>query len=239
MAKRRKDRGGRGGKNGGKGEAPAPEIAPARLMLATPPDADPADLARKLDAAMAEADVACLVVDLAPDVPVEAWEAMLVALLPVAQRRECAVLVTDRFDLIDTYGADGVHSMAGEARLMADIARFRPALIVGAGELRSRHEAMEAGEAGADYVLFGRWREGASDPDWVASRVDWWASLFEVPCVGIAAGEDEVGRLALAGAEFVMPDLAFWSGDVGAKAARAQADIETAYRTRLARLEAA
>ena len=240
MAKRKRNQRGKG-KSGSKsgtksGPDKVPEIFPARLMLATPPRFDPQALARALDAAMAEADVACLVVDLDPQAESQAWEAALETLLPIAQRRECAVLTTDRFDLIATYGTDGVHSAGGPAVLEADLERFKPQLIVGAGELRSRHDAMEAGEVGADYVLFGRWREGGSDPDWVAARVGWWADVFEVPCVGIAVGGTQVGPLAELGADFVMPDLAFWSGDVARRAAEAQAAIEAAFAVRQARL---
>ena len=205
-------------------------------MLATPPRFEPKALATQLEAIMSEADLACLVVDLDPEASIEAWEAALTALLPIAQRRACAVLTTGRFELLATYGLDGVHSAGGPAVLEADLDRFKPQLIVGAGELRSRHGAMEAGEAGADYVLFGRWREGGSDPDWVSARVAWWAELFEVPCVAVAVGPDAIGALAEAGADFVMPDLAFWSGDVGESAARAQAAIDTAFAVRKARL---
>ncbi len=238
MAKRKRaQRGaGKGGAKGGaKGNAQAPELFPARLMLATPPRFDPKALAGSLEAAMGEADVACLIIDLDAEAAPEDWEATLTALLPVAQRRECAVLTSDRFDLIATYGTDGVHSAGGLATLEADLERFKPQLIVGAGELRSRHDAMEAGEAGADYVLFGRWRVGGSDPDWVASRVDWWATLFEVPCVGVAVGADPVQPLAESGADFIMPDLAFWDGDVAAAASAAQRAIDAGFAARKAR----
>ena len=231
MAKKKRSQRGKGS-----GTPKVPEIVPARLMLATPPRFDPATLAGRLDAAMSEADVACLVIDLEPEADVAAWEEALAALLPIAQRRECAVLTTGRFDLIATYGTDGVHSAGGLSVLEADLERFKPQLIVGAGELRTRHDAMEAGEAGADYVLFGRWREGASDADWVYDRVVWWAELFEVPCVGIAAGLDRLGPLADAGADFVMPDLSFWAGDVAKDAADAQRAIDAAFAARQARL---
>lgn len=235
MAKRKRKQKGRSAS----GTPQAPEIVPTRLMLATPPAFEPAALAGQLEAAMAEADIACLIVDLAPDSATEAWEAALSALLPVAQRRECAVLTTDRFDLIATYGTDGVHSAGGLAVLEADLERFKPQLIVGAGELRTRHDAMEAGEAGADYVLFGRWREGGTDPAFARERVAWWAALFEVPCVGVAAGPDEIAPLAEAAADFILPDLGVWSGDIAAKAAAAQSAIDAAFAMRKAALEEA
>ena len=96
MAKKKRSQRGKGS-----GTPKVPEIVPARLMLATPPRFDPATLAGRLDAAMSEADVACLVIDLEPEADVAAWEEALAALLPIAQRRECAVLTTGRFDLIE------------------------------------------------------------------------------------------------------------------------------------------
>ena len=64
---------------------------------------------------------------------------------------------------------------------------------------------MLAGEAGADYVMFGEPDAAGRRPafDAVAKRVAWWAELFEIPCVGFAVGLDEVAPLAAAGADFV------------------------------------
>jgi thiamine-phosphate pyrophosphorylase len=82
---------------------------------------------------------------------------------------------------------------------------LKPDRIAGCGALRTRHDAMLAGEAGADYVMFGEPSQTGSRPafDAVAERVAWWAELFEVPCVGFANSLEEVGRLAVAGADFV------------------------------------
>ena len=83
--------------------------------------------------------------------------------------------------------------------------------IAGSGGLRSRHDAMLAAEAGADYAMFGEPdRSGGQGNqgnrpafDTVLERIAWWAELFQPPCVGYAANLDEVGALAQAGADFV------------------------------------
>jgi thiamine-phosphate pyrophosphorylase len=77
--------------------------------------------------------------------------------------------------------------------------------IAGCGGLNSRHDAMLAAEAGADYVLFGEPDQAGHRPslEAVAERVTWWAEIFEPPCVGFAATLVEVDVLAAAGADFV------------------------------------
>ena len=87
-------------------------------------------------------------------------------------------------------------------------AALKPDRIVGAGGLQSRHDAMTAGEAGADYVLFGEPDRDGHRPrlEAIVERVHWWAEVFEPPCVGYAATLDEVGALAAAGADFVLLD---------------------------------
>jgi thiamine-phosphate pyrophosphorylase len=79
---------------------------------------------------------------------------------------------------------------------------------------------MVAGEAGADYVMFGEPdREGRRPAfDAVVERLAWWAELFEVPCVGFAASLDEVEALASGGADFVAVDF-IWTARGGAGAA--------------------
>jgi thiamine-phosphate pyrophosphorylase len=91
----------------------------------------------------------------------------------------------------------------GEIKDVLD--ELKPDRIVGAGGLGSRHDAMVAAEAGADYVMFGEPDSQGRRPglDAICERVKWWADLFETPCVGYAADEKEASALAAAGADFV------------------------------------
>ena len=127
------------------------------------------------------------------------------AIAAVVQRRDIALLLDGHPDIVARAGADGAH-LTGIAALTAALGALKPDRIAGAGGLRSRHDAMLAAEAGADYVMFGEPdREGTvrSAFDAVLERIAWWAELFEPPCVGYAANLDEVGALAQAGADFV------------------------------------
>ena len=97
------------------------------------------------------------------------------------------------------------------------IKSLKPERIVGAGSLRTRDEAMNAGEMGADYVMFGEPRGGAQTSGLASlmaltERVVWWAEIFETPCVAYADTIAEAGTLAEAGADFVALGGAVWDG---------------------------
>jgi thiamine-phosphate pyrophosphorylase len=89
---------------------------------------------------------------------------------------------------------------------------------------------MLAGEAGADYVLFGEPEpDGARTPaDVTLERVEWWAQVFQVPCIGVAEAPDEVAPVARAGAEFVA--LGDWVFAAPADIAQIVADAAAALR---------
>jgi thiamine-phosphate pyrophosphorylase len=84
---------------------------------------------------------------------------------------------------------------------------------------------MLAGEAGADYVMFGEVAAGQRRPSFEAiiERVEWWADLFQIPCVAFAANPVEVTALAKAGADFVAIGGDIWDDPRGAAAAVAEA----------------
>ncbi|MDH7798510.1 MULTISPECIES: thiamine phosphate synthase [unclassified Beijerinckia] len=92
--------------------------------------------------------------------------------------------------------------------------------IVGAGGLRTRHQAMSAGELDVDYVMFGE--PGADDDlpsaDAVLERVRWWAEIFTVPCVAYARSLDDVKGLVEAGADFIALREVVWDDPRGPRA---------------------
>jgi thiamine-phosphate pyrophosphorylase len=157
-------------------------------------------------------------------------------LAPLAQERGAAVLVADP----RTAGrakADGVHVFGqGEGLLTSlddAISSMKPQRIVGAGGVRTRHDAMSAGELDIDYVAFGDpapdgW---TPDVDLIVERVGWWAAIFNIPCVGFAPTLQDVERIAEAGADFVALGDSVWSDPRGPAAAVAEA------AARLARVE--
>jgi thiamine-phosphate pyrophosphorylase len=180
----------------------APRPAP-RLTLVTPPVEDAEAFAAPLAAAMAAGDVAAVLLRLA-DADERALINRAKALCAVAQDKDAALVLAGHADLVARAGADGAH-LSGIDAFKAAIETLKPERIVGCGGLASRHDAMQAAEAGADYVMFGEPGADGERPAFaqIAERVSWWAEVFELPCVGYAASLEEVAALVAAGADFV------------------------------------
>jgi thiamine-phosphate pyrophosphorylase len=194
-----------------------------RLYLVTPPLGDPALFLRDLGPVLAAGDVAALLLRLeAADERTLINRAKSVA--AVVQRRDVALLLDGHAELVARAGADGAH-LFGIAELTEAIGALKPERIAGAGGLRSRHDAMLAGEAGADYVMFGDpdGRGGRPPAEAVTERLIWWSQLFEPPCVGYAGGNDEIAPLAQAGADFIALGDWLWMQNEGPAAAIAAA----------------
>lgn len=131
--------------------------------------------------------------------------------------REVAFIVNDSIALAKRLGADGVHLGQQDGSVADARARLGKAAQIGVTCHDSRHLAMEAGEAGADYVAFGAFFPSSTkDTKHVAEPdlLSWWSRLFELPCVaigGITAAN--CGPLVAAGADFLAVSHAVWGGD--------------------------
>ena len=146
-------------------------------------------------------------------------------LLRPARDADCALLIENDARSAARLGADGVHVAGAGADLDEAIKRLKPERIVGAGSLRTRDEAMTAGEMGADYVMFGEPHGGAQTMGLASlvsltERVAWWAEIFETPCVAYADTIAAAGALADAGADFVALGEAIWGSSSPAAAVR-------------------
>jgi thiamine-phosphate pyrophosphorylase len=136
--------------------------------------------------------------------------------------REVAFIVNDSVSLAKRLGADGVHlgQEDGDAREARSI--LGPAVQIGITCHDSRHLAMEAGEAGADYVAFGAFFPTATkevrhrpEPD----ILSWWTTLFELPCVAIGGITPGNARpLIDAGADFLAVSGSVWGHGDGPRA---------------------
>jgi thiamine-phosphate pyrophosphorylase len=174
-----------------------------RLYLVTPHLGDTASFAHDISAALAAGDIAAVLLRLEP-----ADERTMInrakAIGAIVQGHDIALLLDGHPELVARTGADGAH-LTGIDALTAALPTLKPDRIAGAGGLRSRHDAMLAGEAAADYVMFGEPdRRGGRPPlDAIEERLNWWSELFEAPCVGYGASLDEVAPLRQAKADFV------------------------------------
>jgi thiamine-phosphate pyrophosphorylase len=207
---------------------PAPPRPVPRLYLATPVVDDPAPLAASLSGLLAGIDVAAVLLRQKPTDP-RTMIARAKALAPVVQGGGAALLLDGQAELVARSGADGAH-LTGIEALQEALPGLKPDRIAGIGGLATRHDSMSAGEAGADYVLFGEPDAKGNRPsvEAIAERLQWWAELFEPPCVGFAASRDEAYEFASAGADFVLVGDFIWTDPRGA--AEALADVQQLIR---------
>jgi len=202
---------------------------PPRLYILTPTVRDAAALSGKLAEIYRAVDVAAVLLRL-PDADERSLINMVKAIAPGVQGTGAALLVDGRPDIVARAGADGAH-LAGPDALKAAVALLKPDHIAGAGRLRSRHDAMVAAEAGADYIMFGEPDAAGNRPahperwskDAIVERVAWWAEVIEIPCVAYAASLDDIDALVASGADFVAVGDALFEDPRGLGAAAADA----------------
>lgn len=141
----------------------------------------------------------------------------------ICAARDVAFIVNDDVALAKRLGADGVHLGQGDGDPKAARRELGPGAQIGITCHASRHLAMEAGEAGADYVAFGAFFptttktvEHHADPE----ILEWWQSMFELPCVAIGGITAQNAReLVDAGADFLAVSGGVWAHPDGPAAA--------------------
>jgi thiamine-phosphate pyrophosphorylase len=193
-----------------------PRDAP-RLYLITPPISDWTPYPLLFEAAMAACDVACVLLRTAAHGE-DATEKIVRALAPLLQKHGVACLVADDPQWAVRANADGVHIDGAGEGLQSALRAIKPGHIFGAGGLPTRDAAMAAGEAGADYVMFGG-PCGGEPYAAIVERVAWWAEIFNVPCIGYAHDLGAIGDLVRAGADFIALGDAVFADPRGAAAA--------------------
>ncbi|MDE1173757.1 MAG: thiamine phosphate synthase [Parvibaculaceae bacterium] len=198
-----------------------------QLYLITPPRLEPAAFADVLRRALDAGPVACLQLRLKTEDEKTADNTTIYkaaeVLMPIAQERGVAFLVNDLPEVAAAIGADGVHvgqedmSYAEARRIVGDDA------IVGVTCHNSRHMAMAAGEAGADYVAFGAFYPTTTKEPKTQADIEllkWWAEVFEVPCVAIGGiTTQNAAPLIEAGADFLAVSSGVWAHPQGPAAA--------------------
>lgn len=192
---------------------------PCQLYLVSPPSPDP------------EAHAAALSASLAAGGPVAAYQLrmkdhsdaailkMAARLLPICQAADVAFILNDRADLAKEAGADGVHLGQKDGSVEAARALLGRDAQIGVTCHGSRHLAMEAGEAGANYVAFGAFYPSHTKlvahhatPDILA----WWTALSPIPCVAIGGiTVENCAPLVRAGADFLAVSGAVWNAPDG------------------------
>ena len=197
-------------------------LSDCRLYLVSPPRLSPTNFAGVLKDALKGGDVASFQLRL-KDAGDDEIRRATDLLKPVVQAAGTAFILNDRPDLARELGCDGVHvgqddtPYAEARRIMGEDA------IVGVTCHDSRHLAMEAAEAGADYVAFGaffpsRTKEPKTGAD--IELIRWWSELMVVPCVAIGGITVENAPVLIeAGADFLAVSAGVWEHRDGPAAA--------------------
>ncbi|MFT3996615.1 MAG: thiamine phosphate synthase [Asticcacaulis sp.] len=186
-----------------------------QLYLITPPQiADHAAFARLLDDALSAAAVPALQIRL-KDVSPDEIRALSRLITPIAHGHGTAVLMNDHVDLAKELRLDGVHVGQSDMSYKEARKRLGTGAMIGVTCHNSRHLAMEAAEAGADYVAFGAFFPTATKTVEHMAELDTltiWQETMETPCVaigGITAAN--AAQVVTAGADFIAVSGAVWN----------------------------
>ena len=195
---------------------PPPERSqPAKLYLISPQEVGGA-FADRLSAALDGGEVAAFQLRV-KDLDSHELARLAEPLQRICADSDTAFIVNDSMSLAKRLGADGVHLGQSDGDLREARALLGPDAQIGRTCHDSRHLAMEAGEAGADYVAFGAFYPTTTKPSHYRPApplLSWWASLFEIPCVAIGGiTPANAPPLIEAGADFVAVCQAVWSAD--------------------------
>jgi thiamine-phosphate pyrophosphorylase len=193
-----------------------------RLYLITPPKLEPNSFGEMLKRALGAGDVASLQLRL-KEVGDDEIRRAVEILLPITQRGGAAFILNDRPDLAHELNCDGVHvgqDNASYEEVRAEVGRDS---VVGVTCHNSRHLAIHAAEAGADYVAFGAFfQTSTKEPKEKAEieTVRWWAEMMVVPSVAIGGiTVDNCRPLIEAGADFLAVSSGVWNFADGPAAA--------------------
>lgn len=206
-----------------------------RIVLIAPPGREAAAFERHLRAAISGGDIASIILP-AYGLDEASFQAFAERIVPVAQAANIAAIIAEDTRIAGRVGADGLHLETGRAALEEAIERFQDRLMVGAGGVKTRDDALDLGEARPDYMFFGRF--GYDNKPEPHSRNltlgEWWAEMIEIPCI-VMAGSDIawVEAVARTGTEFVALSSAVFGEGVDPEQAVARANAildETAPR---------
>ncbi len=183
-----------------------------RLYLISPPKLSAANFLGPLKEALKGGDVASFQLRL-KHVSDDEIRRAVDTLRPIVQANGTAFILNDRPDLAAELGCDGVHIGQDDASYAAARAAL-PDGIIGVTCHDSRHLAMDAAEAGADYVAFGAFfptRTKEPKTQALPELLTWWNEMMVVPCVAIGGiTVANAPGLVQAGADFLAVSAGVW-----------------------------
>jgi thiamine-phosphate pyrophosphorylase len=189
------------------------------------------DFPRRLERALAAAPVAAFQLRV-KDIDQHDAARLAEPLQALCAQHDVAFIVNDSIALAKRIKADGVHLGQGDGTVREAREALGREAQIGVTCHASRDLAMDAGDAGADYVAFGSFFPSAtktSEHRPEPELLTWWQTLFEIPCVAIGGiTPDNCGALVSAGADFLAVSHAVWGGDEEAAVRAFQDAIQNA-----------
>lgn len=176
-----------------------------RLVLIAPEGAEPEGFAGQFAEALSGGDVASLILP-QYGMDEEAFQVLAERVVPLAQEHGVAVVIAGDSRVAGRVRGDGIHLEVDKDALAEAVGKAGGRIMVGAGGVKTRDEALELGETRPDYLFFGRFgydRTPEPHPRNLALG-RWWAEMIEIPCI-VLGGSDlaSVETVAATGAEFV------------------------------------
>ena len=193
------------------------ENPPCQLYLISPLNVD-GDFPAVLESALSAGSVAAFQFRV-KDVSAHEAARLATPLQAICAVHDVAFIVNDSISLAKRLKADGVHLGQGDGDVKAAREELGPKAQIGVTCHNSRHLAMEAGEAGADYVAFGAFFPTTTkDVEHIAEleTLEKWSKVMEIPCVAIGGITRENAKpLIAAGADFIAVCGAVWNDPAG------------------------
>ena len=187
----------------------------------------PAGTARdRIEAALGAGDVASVILT-GQGLDDDSFQAFAEMVVPLAQEKGVAVVIAGDSRVAGRVHADGLHVEGGKADLADAIDRLQERMMVGAGGVKTRDDALDLGEQRPDYIFFGKFGYD-TQPEPHPRNLGlgrWWAEMIEIPCI-VMGGADIASAVAVAetGAEFVALSTAVFAEGVDAAGAVAEAN---------------
>ena len=207
-------------------EKPLPLPNRCRLVLIADLRPGAGMSAERVLAALSGGDVASLIL-VAGAVDEAEFQKYAEAIVPKAQEMGVAVIISGDTRAAGRVGADGIHMETGKAEIAEAIKKHDGKLFVGAGGAKTRHDALELGEAQPDYIFFGRFGyDNTAEPHPRNLGLgEWWAEIVQVPCIVLGGNAiASVEPVAATGADFVALSAAIFADGVDPAAAVAEAN---------------
>ncbi|MFC5586292.1 thiamine phosphate synthase [Nitratireductor kimnyeongensis] len=197
-----------------------------RLVLIAPPPETAANDEAHLEAALAAGDVASLII---PDYGQDevSFQARAERLTPLAQSRNVAVMIAGAPRIAARVKADGIHFEGSLEDLAEIVEKYQDRMMIGAGGVKTRDDALQYGELQPDYMFFGRFgydNKPEPHPRNLALGT-WWSEMIQIPCIVMAGNTvASVEPVAVSGADFTALCAAVFADDTDPAAAVSEAN---------------